>query len=250
MSVPSFTCLIPAYNEAARIGGVLEAAVGHPLIDKVVVIDDGSSDGTGDVARAGGAELIRTPANLGKTDALVFGLRKVTTSHVILLDADLTGLSAAAVTALINPVRSGSAYASVSLRGNAPWTWRQIGIDYISGERVFPLSLVDGCLDRLVALPRFGFEVFLNRLLIEVGRPVAIVAWPAVRSPSKAIKRGRWAGAKADAAMLADIVRTIGPLGFVTQIQRLRRQALVPTDSFAVRLRRRADRLRFPQLRL
>lgn len=217
------TCLIPAYNEVARIGAVLDVVRAHPLIDRVVVMDDGSTDGTGDLARGQGAEVLRTPGNQGKTRAVVMGLRTVTTPLVLLLDADLLGVTAGDVTALIAPVRHGRAGASISLRGNAPRTWQMIGLDYISGERVIPLSLLDGHLDRLTALPRFGFEVYLNRLLLAARQPVAVVPWPGVASPSKAAKRGRWAGARADAAMMADIFRTVGPVECLRQITGLRR---------------------------
>jgi glycosyltransferase involved in cell wall biosynthesis len=218
-----FTCLIPAYNEAARIGGVLDAVLGHPLLAEVVVVDDGSTDGTADLVRGRGARVIRTPGNLGKTKALALGLRGVRTSHVVLIDADLIGLTPATVTALIAPVAEGRAVATVSLRGNAPRTWRMIGIDYISGERVFPVALVQGRDAELQALPRFGFEVFLNDLLIMGKSAVAIVHWPDVASPSKASKRGFWAGIWADAAMMGDIFRTVGMVACLRQIVAMRR---------------------------
>jgi glycosyltransferase involved in cell wall biosynthesis len=167
--------------------------------------------------------VLATPGNLGKTRALALGLAQVATEHVLLLDADLQGLTAADVSALLAPVLSGRAAASLSLRGNAPAPWRWIGIDYISGERVLPMALLRDSLARLDRLPRFGFEVFLNRLLIGAGRSVAIVRWPGVRSPLKAEKQGVWAGIRGDAAMIADIFRTIGPVECLRQIAGLRR---------------------------
>ena len=127
MTSPSFTCLIPAYNEAARIGPVLDAVLAQPLLAQVIVIDDGSTDATAEIARAKGATVLRTPGNLGKTRALALGLQSVQTSHLVLIDADLTGLTPQALTALIDPVLRGQAVAAISLRGNAPRTWRQIG---------------------------------------------------------------------------------------------------------------------------
>jgi len=218
----TFTCLIPAFNEAKRLPGVLKATLAHPLLSRVVVIDDGSTDGTDAVAQASGAELLRTPQNLGKTHALLMGLRTVETSHVVLLDADLCGLTANAVSELIEPVDTGEAYVSVSLRGNAPWTWQRIGIDYISGERVFPMELIAGHIDELEHQRRFGFEVFFNELVVSTGKPVAVVRWPDVASPPKASKRGVWRGLLSDAAMLGDITRTIGVMGFASQIRHLR----------------------------
>ena len=223
MTSHSFTCLIPAYNEAARIGAVLDVVVGHALLDAVIVIDDGSTDDTHAIAQSKGAQVIRTPGNLGKTKALALGLQTVQTSHIVLIDADLTGLTAAALSALIDPVLQGNASATISLRGNAPRTWRLIGIDYISGERVIPQALLADQQDRLGGLPRFGFEVFLNRQLIARNAPIAIVKWPDVASPSKVSKRGAVAGIRADIAMMADIFRTIGPVDCLRQITALRR---------------------------
>ncbi len=225
MTGPRFTCLVPAFNEAERLPGVLAAVVGHPSVDRVVVIDDGSTDGTGEVALRHGAELLRTPCNGGKTHALRLGLETVSTSHVVLIDADLVGLTPGVVSSLIAPVAAGAAYASVSLRGNAPWVWRRIGIDYISGERVLPTALIANRLEALDRLRRFGFEVFLNELLVEEGRPIRIVRWPEVASPAKSDKRGLWRGLLADAGMLVDIAGTIGVTGFVGQIRQLRRLA-------------------------
>ncbi|HEX2756412.1 MAG TPA: glycosyltransferase, partial [Candidatus Limnocylindrales bacterium] len=55
--------LIPGYNEAPRIGAVVEAA--HRLLP-VLVVDDGSTDATGDEARAAGANVIEQRPNQGK----------------------------------------------------------------------------------------------------------------------------------------------------------------------------------------
>lgn len=216
-------CLIPAWNEAARIGGVLSAVAGHPDLGPVTVIDDGSTDGTADVARAAGVAVLRTPGNLGKTRALLHGLRQVAGDHVVLLDADLVGLDAEDVGRLVRPVAAGAAGASISLRGNAPRTWRLIGLDYISGERVLPMRLLRPRFDDIEVLPRFGFEVFLNRLLIADRTPLAVVGWPGVSSPSKASKQGLWRGIVSDARMMGDIFRTISPTESLSQIAAMRR---------------------------
>lgn len=219
-------CLIPAHDEAARIGAVLRAVCGHPAVAQVLVIDDGSRDDTAGVARAHGAGVLHLTPNRGKTAALAAGIAAVTARHLLLLDADLLGVTPGDIDRLVAPVAAGRADVSLSLRGNAPWLWRRIGVDYISGERVVPRALIAPHLDALDHLPRFGFEVFLNRLILDSGARVQVVPWPGVASPSKAAKRGGWRGLAADAAMLADMMRAVSPPELIRQIDGLRPRPL------------------------
>lgn len=69
----SFCVIIPAYQEATRIGSVLDSL--RAVASDVVVIDDGSRDETSRVAREHGAHVIRHDVNLGKGASLVEGFR-------------------------------------------------------------------------------------------------------------------------------------------------------------------------------
>lgn len=216
----TISCIIPAWNEAARIEPVLRLAARHPLIDEVIVVDDASHDDTAAVAATvAGVRVIRQAYNGGKTRAVAAGVAAARGARLLLLDADLQGLTPEALTALILPVLRGRAEAAVSLRGNAPGPWRMIGLDYISGERLVPRAVLEG----LEPPARFGLEVAMNRRLIDGRMRLAVVRWPAVRSPLKSEKMGLWPGLAADLRMLRDIFRTIGPLEALGQIIRLRR---------------------------
>lgn len=218
------TCIIPAYNEAARIGAVLQAVLGHPMIDQVLVIDDGSVDATSQVVRGyPQARLITLAQNGGKTAALARGFAETQSEIILLIDADLAGLSPDHLTALIAPVAAGRAAMSISLRDNAPFLWRWIGLDYISGERALRRELLAGQEAALRKLPKFGFEVFLNSLVLSTQARLVVVRLPGVKSPLKSAKYGVWTGITGDIKMIADLLRVVPPLGLVRQILRMRR---------------------------
>ncbi|MGV8986856.1 MAG: glycosyltransferase family 2 protein [Cypionkella sp.] len=218
------TCVIPAYNEEARIGAVLQAVLGHPQIDEVLVVDDGSADATSAVvAGFPAARLITLERNGGKTAALARGFAETRSEIILLIDADLTGLSADHLTALIAPVKAGHVHMSISLRDNAPLLWRWIGLDYISGERALLRALLTGQEDAMRRLPKFGFEVFLNSLVLKGRAPLSVVRLPGVKSPLKSAKYGVWAGVKGDIGMMRDLFRAVPPMGLVKQIILMRR---------------------------
>ena len=81
--------LIPAFNEAGGVAAVIEMA--RRLVREVVVVDDGSTDDTGAVARAAGATVLRHETNRGKGAAIITGLdyfAKSPATFCIFLDAD------------------------------------------------------------------------------------------------------------------------------------------------------------------
>ncbi|TPW30011.1 glycosyltransferase [Martelella alba] len=232
------SCIIPAHNEAPRIGAVLSSVIDHPLIDEVIVVDDGSSDGTAAVVRRfERVRLIVLAKNGGKSAAVAAGLNAARFEHLLLLDSDLVGLTRSALTQLIRPVLRGQADVSISLRRNAPWLWKMIGIDYISGERVLPRRLL-GTGAELMSLPGFGMEVAMNAHWIAEGARIAIVRWPDVQSPLKSAKQGLWAGLKADLLMLRDIFATVPLPVIIQQIWRMRFMAVKPSARGTARMRK------------
>jgi len=81
--------LIAAYNEAAHVADVVKRARQHA--STVLVVDDGSSDGTDDQARSAGAEVVRHPVNRGKGAALATGFAEAASrgfEWVLTLDGD------------------------------------------------------------------------------------------------------------------------------------------------------------------
>ena len=88
MKLP-IVAIFPAYNEAQHIGRVIQSCLEY--VAKVIVVDDGSTDGTGQVARQAGAEVVQHPKNQGKgaaiqTSFLAFEKEKL--PWLVLLDSD------------------------------------------------------------------------------------------------------------------------------------------------------------------
>ncbi len=85
----SVAVAIPAYQAAPSVGGVVERALGQ--LPDVLVIDDGSTDGTADAARRAGAEVVSLPSNRGKGAALQAAFRELFGrgfEAVVTVDAD------------------------------------------------------------------------------------------------------------------------------------------------------------------
>jgi len=84
--------IVPAYNEAAHIADTVRSVQEQTRPPQsIVVVDDCSDDGTGEIARSLGATVLRPPTNTGsKAGAQNFALDSVRTDFVMVLDADTT----------------------------------------------------------------------------------------------------------------------------------------------------------------
>ena len=91
-SSPSISVVVPARDEAARIGPLLAAVVGAPGVSEMLVVDDGSTDATAAVATTAGATVVTgaelPPGWVGKAWALEQGVRAASGEWVVTLDAD------------------------------------------------------------------------------------------------------------------------------------------------------------------
>jgi glycosyltransferase involved in cell wall biosynthesis len=122
--MPPVAVVIPAYNEADRVGETVAAAFTLPDVDSVVVASDGSTDATVRVARQAGATVWRTARNQGKAAAMLAGAEAVRAidrrdpargpRHLLFLDADL-GTTAASAGPLIEPVARGAADMTIAV---------------------------------------------------------------------------------------------------------------------------------------
>ena len=216
------SCIVCALNEGPRIGAVLAVASAHPLVAEVIVVDDGSTDDTAQVAaRFPNVRLISHAKNQGKSKAVATGVAAARHDLLMLLDADLKGLQAMDLTALATPVLDGRAAVSLSLRRNSLALFRLVGIDFVSGERVVDKRLLADVLHDIHALPRFGIEVFMNKRIIAAQLPIAIANWREVTQSRKTEKLGWWRGVRAEWRMVFDLMDAVYPLELLTQTMHL-----------------------------
>jgi glycosyltransferase involved in cell wall biosynthesis len=116
--------VIPAHNESDRIAATVRGAAKLPGVDIVMVVDDGSSDGTAAIAEQAGALVLRHARNRGKAAAMETGAEGVRLleerdppaepRHLLFLDADL-GETAVNAGPLTEPVLAGQADMTIAM---------------------------------------------------------------------------------------------------------------------------------------
>jgi glycosyltransferase involved in cell wall biosynthesis len=167
--------VIPAYNEADLIGATVTAAAALPGVDVVVVVDDGSRDGTADAASRAGAAVLRHARNRGKAAAMETGAEAVrlldqrepgaAPRHLLFLDADL-GATAAAAGPLITPVAAGEADLAIAVFANRV---KQGGHGFVVGLSAAGIRRATGWTP---AQPLNG-QRCLTRAAFDAARPLA-----------------------------------------------------------------------------
>lgn len=100
--------VIPVLNESARVASVVRLALRNQCVGEVIVVDDGSIDGTPELAKAAGARVF-TSTFLGKGSSMEEGMREARHETLLYLDGDLAGLGDDLVERLTTPVLRGEA---------------------------------------------------------------------------------------------------------------------------------------------
>lgn len=147
MAAPEATSVIvPAHNEAAAVGQVVAGLRAAARWHEILIIDDGSTDDTGDVARAAGALVIRQPYTKGNGAAVKTGIRRATGEFILIIDGDGQHRAEDSVRLvarlgeydLVVGARSTSTQATLARRlGNAALNWLA---SYLAGQPIPDLT--------------------------------------------------------------------------------------------------------------
>ena len=152
--------IVPAYNEEQTIADVVRVLYASSLVDEVIVVSDGSSDRTHERAQAAGARAIQLPKKGGKGEAMMHGVALTDAPILLFCDADLIGLTALHVEALLFPVLAGDRMMNVGLRDKGLLTALTAHLPLIGGERAMSRQVFEGTPPKF--LRGFAVESALN----------------------------------------------------------------------------------------
>ena len=114
------SAIVAAYNEERTIAGVLAALSANPRIDEIIVVSDGSTDRTVEIARTFDVTTVALRENRGKGLAMRFGVEHATSDVLFFVDGDMVSLTDDHIEALVGPVLDGSCDMNIGIRHRGP----------------------------------------------------------------------------------------------------------------------------------
>ncbi len=198
--------IIPAHNEEKTIGQVIENLRSHPLVEEILVVNDGSTDKTAVIAKAAGATAIYSlPLNQGKAAAMHYGVNHAKNDLILFVDADIEGLTHETVTELIDAVSDRGFGMAVALRGRGVyWSNKILRIfPAIGGERALSKELWGRLPHHLIK--GFQIEIALNYYAKSTGAKMKLIFAPTLRQTIKERKYGLLKGLWGRIRMIAEM---------------------------------------------
>ncbi|MBS1704855.1 MAG: glycosyltransferase family 2 protein [Armatimonadetes bacterium] len=210
MRANSVAIIIPAFNEEARISRVLDAVVRCELADEIIVVCDGSTDHTANVASLySKVKVVELSINIGKGGAMAMGVAHSSSDIICFVDADLHGLRAEHLDKIITPIVLRQCDMCIGVfRGGQFWSDTAQRISpYISGQRALRRKFFESIpyLEEI----RLGVEVTINTFAKRQKLRVQRVVLHGVSNTFKERKLGLVKGTAARAKMYAEIGRAM-----------------------------------------
>ncbi len=156
--------VIPAYNEEKNISGILLVLKQFQGIYEVLVVNDGSSDKTSDIAISHGFRVLELKQNMGKSYAMSMGLKNTKASVILFLDADLIGMKPEYIKNLIEPVCEDKADMTLGIfaSGRGITDLAQKLAPFLTGQRASKRWILES-LPKEYWTSGFGIEIALTR---------------------------------------------------------------------------------------
>jgi glycosyltransferase involved in cell wall biosynthesis len=201
--------VMPARNEVLTVAANVAAARGCGYVRRVIVVDDGSTDGTADLAAEAGADVVRRDAPSGsKAHAMAAGLGATDADTVLFVDADCTGLTAAHLEEICEPYVAGRATMSIGAFDYGP-VLNPVILRWVplSGERVIPRWVFEAIPPD--KLDGYTIESRINEVIAEGRLRTVVRTMQGVSHRTKRDKFGPVEGARATWEMFVDLVRLL-----------------------------------------
>jgi glycosyltransferase involved in cell wall biosynthesis len=194
---PRVAAIVPAFNEAETLADVLTVLKETSLVDEVLVVSDGSTDGTVDVARSLGVKVLHLRRNYGKAMAMAIGVAHTSAEAVLFVDADVLNLSDYLLAQLVEPVQEGRADMVIGVRHRG-WPIDVVHRNFgplLSGLRCLRREIFESVPDEY--LKGYTVETALNWTAGRLGLRSETVVFHNLRHVVKERKRGVAAGLRA-----------------------------------------------------
>lgn len=200
------TAIVAAYNEAGRIGRVLDVLTTYDGFDEVVVVDDGSTDGTSDAAMAYPVTCLRVEPNQGKGHAMDVGVVHSNSDVIFFADADIVGLTHEMIRETVAPVLKGSCEMFILMRNRKIYFLHQLMafIPLLGGERALTKNLWTMLPSRYK--DRFRIEAGLNFYAVHHGSGLKYRVFKGISQTVKESKFGIWEGLKRRIRMSSEVL--------------------------------------------
>ena len=158
------TAVVPTYNEENTIGNVLNALKSCNLVNKIIVINDGSTDRTVEIVKQHNVRIINIDNNIGKGQAIKRVCSNLKTGILFLCDADLIGFNQYHIKKILEPLLEGKAIMSIGLRDYGKlqnFLFYMKIFPLISGERAIVYSVFKEIL-KSKYFHGYGMEAVMN----------------------------------------------------------------------------------------
>jgi glycosyltransferase involved in cell wall biosynthesis len=182
--------IICAYNEESTIEDVVRKSCGFNSGHEVIVVDDGSQDGTPDILKNLEKELgikyIRLHKNEGKSNAMVLGVENASHEIILFFDADVTGIKEEHFSQMLEPLVSDDVKADMVL-GSPSETlidYRVNPFKSLTGERALYKKDIVPILNNIRDI-RFGVETYINMHFQAHGKKIMYTLLNGLTHPTK-----------------------------------------------------------------
>jgi len=211
---PLIAAIIPIYNEVLNVAGFLDVLYATSILNEVILVDDGSSDGSVEVLKQAILKdrrfrLIQHETNLGKGQAIFDGWAATAAPILLLLDSDLKCLKPAHIEALLEPIISHRVDMTLGLfkGGHLGTDFSHWATPFLTGQRGLRAELLKYISREAAA--GYGFEVALTVAAHRQGfRNLAVPLKGVWHTPSEyRSERGFWGGALWKLQMYGQIIR-------------------------------------------